>query len=76
MSRSRIAELGALLGDATRAQLLTILQDGRASTVGELARAGHHRKAQPAHSRLGTSREIMTADGATMQCARPSPRCI
>ncbi len=41
MSRSRIAELGALLGDATRAQLLTILQDGRASTVGELARASH-----------------------------------
>ena len=41
MSRSRIAELGALLGDETRARLLTILLDGRASTVGELARAGH-----------------------------------
>jgi DNA-binding transcriptional ArsR family regulator len=41
VSRSRIAELGALLGDATRAQLLTMLLDGRASTVGELARASH-----------------------------------
>src|ERR1022692_598155 len=41
VSGSRIAELGALLGDATRARLLTILLDGRASTVGELARACH-----------------------------------
>ncbi len=41
MGRSRIAELGALLGDDTRAQLLTLLLDGRGSTVGELARASH-----------------------------------
>jgi DNA-binding transcriptional ArsR family regulator len=41
VSRSRIAELGALLGDETRVQLLTLLLDGRASTVGELARASH-----------------------------------
>jgi len=41
VSRSRIAELGALLGDATRAQLLTLLLDGRGSTVSELARASH-----------------------------------
>lgn len=41
MTRSRIAELGALIGDPTRAQLLTLLLDGRASTVGELARACH-----------------------------------
>ena len=41
MSRSRIAELGALLGNATRAQLLTLMLDGRGSTVGELARASH-----------------------------------
>jgi DNA-binding transcriptional ArsR family regulator len=41
MTRSRIAELGALLGDPTRAQLLTLLLDGRAATVGELARASH-----------------------------------
>jgi len=38
---SRIAEVGALVGDPTRAQLLTLLLDGRASTVGELARASH-----------------------------------
>lgn len=41
VTRSRIAELGALIGDPTRAQLLTLLLDGRASTVGELARASH-----------------------------------
>jgi DNA-binding transcriptional ArsR family regulator len=41
MSRSRTAELGALFGGATRAQLLDLLLDGRASTVGELARASH-----------------------------------
>jgi DNA-binding transcriptional ArsR family regulator len=41
VSRSRIAELGALLGDETRVQLLTLLLDGRASTVGELTRASH-----------------------------------
>jgi DNA-binding transcriptional ArsR family regulator len=38
---SRIAELGALLGDPTRAGLLNLMMDGRASTVGELARATH-----------------------------------
>ncbi len=41
MSRSRTAELGALFGDPTRAQLLDLLLDGRARTVGELARASH-----------------------------------
>ena len=41
VDRSRIAELGALLGDETRVQLLTLLLDARASTVGELARASH-----------------------------------
>ena len=41
VSRSRIAELGALLGNTTRAQLLTLMLDGRGSTVGELARASH-----------------------------------
>ncbi len=41
MNRSRIAELGALIGDPTRAQLLTLLLDGRPGTVGELARASH-----------------------------------
>ncbi len=41
MSRSRIAELGTLLGDPTRAQLLDLLLDGRASTVGELAISSH-----------------------------------
>jgi DNA-binding transcriptional ArsR family regulator len=41
MSGSRIAELGALLGDPTRAGLLSLMMDGRASTVGELARASH-----------------------------------
>src|SRR6185312_11942399 len=39
MTGSRIAELGALLGDPTRAGLLSLMMDGRASTVGELARA-------------------------------------
>jgi DNA-binding transcriptional ArsR family regulator len=38
---TRIAELGALLGDPTRAGLLNLMMDGRASTVGELARASH-----------------------------------
>jgi DNA-binding transcriptional ArsR family regulator len=41
MSQSRTAELGALFGDATRAQLLDLLLDDRARTVGELARASH-----------------------------------
>jgi len=41
MTGSRIAELGALLGDPTRAGLLSLMMDGRASTVGELARASH-----------------------------------
>jgi DNA-binding transcriptional ArsR family regulator len=41
MSRSRTAELGALFGDETRAQLLDLLLDGRARTVGELAGASH-----------------------------------
>ncbi|MEP7026093.1 MAG: helix-turn-helix domain-containing protein, partial [Actinomycetota bacterium] len=41
MTGIRIAELGALLGDPTRAGLLSLMMDGRASTVGELARANH-----------------------------------
>jgi DNA-binding transcriptional ArsR family regulator len=41
MTGKRIAELGALLGDPTRAGLLSLMMDGRASTVGELARASH-----------------------------------
>lgn len=38
MRRSQLAAIGSLLGDDTRAELLTALMDGRAHTGGELAR--------------------------------------
>jgi len=53
VTRSRIAELGALIGDPTRAQLLTLLLDGRASTVGELAAPATSRCPRPASTWAG-----------------------
>lgn len=39
MARNQIAVVGAMLADNTRAEILTVLMDGRAHTGGELARS-------------------------------------
>jgi hypothetical protein len=52
LNQSRLAEIGALIGDPGRANMLDALMDGRALTARELAAAGSEGSTAPALSRL------------------------
>jgi hypothetical protein len=47
LNQSRLAEIGALIGDPGRANMLDALMDGRALTARELAAAGSEGSTAP-----------------------------
>ena len=54
-SIASLAEIGALVGEPTRAAMLVTLMDGRALTAGELARASGITRLPRAATFLGSS---------------------
>jgi hypothetical protein len=74
LNQGRLAEIGALIGNPGRANMLDALMDGRALTARELAAAGSEGSTAPALSRL-SKRTAGVSEGFWRSCRRALDWC-